>query len=256
MSGHRSSYDRFQKLATRPSHPCPAQAKTLLESTSRAAALEAARATDGATEAFAAALDAFRGEVYDVIDMSSVIATKVAAEHRRRACARALRACVARSKAFAAFLDAGELLLAAAPVRARKKPSFFDFGTPKYVDATVVVTSKGHARVVVCRAVADEVDQADLLAVHVADAAPQGGGGCCAAGAVALPPAPDAPCAVALAARPQSDGKKRRDPKFVDDRRNATRFWTDVARVLPGAAFRPLAPRTILALADDASFLQ
>ena len=243
MSGHRSSYDRFQKLATRTSHPCPAQAKTLLESTSRAAALEAARATDGATEAFAAALDAFRGEVYDVIDKSARIATLVAAEFHRRKHARAFSRCAARSRPFADFLETNELLVVAKAVRLRKKGLF----STTELDATAVVSSRGAVRVVVMRAVVGDCDRAGhAMAVSAAPPA----GGCCAAGGHVLAGDPgDAPCLVAVDRR---DGAKRPKPlRFVDDAEGATRVWRGVAGAVGAADFRCLAPLAILALARE-----
>ncbi|KAH8045243.1 hypothetical protein JL722_14308 [Aureococcus anophagefferens] len=132
-----------------------ATTKTLLDCESRAAVLEAERQTDAATGGFTGALDAFRGEVYDVIDKSARIATLVAAEFRRQKHARAFRACAARSRPFADFLETNELLVVAKAVRLRKKGLF----STTEVDATAVVSSRGAVRVVVMRAVVGDCDR-------------------------------------------------------------------------------------------------
>jgi len=220
-----------------------ATTKTLLDCESRAAVLEAARQTDAATGGFTGSLDAFRGEVYDVIDKSAKIATLVAAEFRRRTHARALRACAARSRPFADFLETNELLVVAKAVRLRKKGLF----STTEVDATAVVSSRGAVRVVVMRSVVGDCDRAGH-AIAVSAAPPAGG--CCAAGGHVLAGDPgDAPCLVGVDRR---DGAKRPKPlRFVDDGEGATRVWRGVAGAVGAADFRCLAPLAILALARE-----
>ena len=220
-----------------------ATTKTLLDCESRAAVLEAARQTDAATSGFTGALDAFRGEVYDVIDKSAEIATLVAAEFHRRKHARAFSRCAARSRPFADFLETNELLVVAKAVRLRKKGLF----STTEIDATAVVSSRGAVRVVVMRSVVGDCDRAEhAMAVSAAPAA----GGCCAAGGHVLAGDPgDAPCLVGVDRR---DGAKRPKPlRFVDDAEGATRVWRGVAGAVGAADFRCLAPLAILALARE-----
>ncbi|KAH8083906.1 hypothetical protein JL720_8147 [Aureococcus anophagefferens] len=191
---------------------------------------------------FTGALDAFRGEVYDVIDKSAKIATLVAAEFHRQKHARAFRACAARSRPFADFLETNELLVVAKAVRLRKKGLF----STTEVDATAVVSSRGAVRVVVMRAVVGDCDRGPRDG-RVRGAA---AGGCCAAGGHVLAGDPgDAPCLVAV---DRLDGAKRPKPlRFVDDAEGATRVWRGVAGAVGAADFRCLAPLAILALARE-----
>ncbi|KAH8045149.1 hypothetical protein JL722_14381 [Aureococcus anophagefferens] len=209
-----------------------ATTKTLLDCESRAAVLEAERQTDAATSGFTGALDAFRGEVYDVIDKSAKIATLVAAEFHRQKHARAFRACAARSRPFADFLETNELLVVAKAVRLRKKGLF----STTEVDATAVVSSRGAVRVVVMRAVVGDCDRWPRDGVSAAPPA----GGCCAAGGHVLAGDPgDAPCLVAV---DRLDGAKR--PAAALRRRRGGRDASGAASRAPSgpptsAASRP-----------------